>query len=99
MRPQVRVPEPPGEFERERDREVAERAARRDVYGNRGKDRVIRGNAIESGHCLGNSSTNDALDGKDHAGSRNGDHGSDETSMIRSRIDFDSMRPSRLARS
>ena len=42
-----RLPEPPGEFERERDREVAERAARRDVHGNGGKDRVIGGNAIE----------------------------------------------------
>ena len=41
-----RLPEPPGEFERERDREVAERAARRDVHGNGGKDRVI-GGAIE----------------------------------------------------
>ena len=63
-----RLAQPAGQFEGERHRQVAERAARRDVDGNRGEDRVIGGNAVKSGHGLGNPSADDALDGKDHAG-------------------------------
>ena len=63
-----RLAQPSSQLERERHRQIAERAARRNVDDNGGKRRVIGSDAVESGHGLGNSGTDDTLDGKNHAG-------------------------------
>ena len=63
-----RLAQPSSQFERERHRQIAERAPGRNVDDNGGKRRIIGSDAVKSGHGLGNTGADDALDGKNHAG-------------------------------
>ena len=63
-----RLAQPSSQLECERHRQIAEGAPGRDVDDNGGKRRIIGSDAVESGHGFGNTGTDDALDGKNHAG-------------------------------
>ncbi len=63
-----RLAQPSSQLECERHRQIAEGAPGRNVDDNGGKRRIVWSDAVESGHGFGNTGTDDALDGKNHAG-------------------------------
>ena len=93
-----RLAQPSRQLECERHRQIAERAARRNVDHDRGERRVVRGNAIEAGTASAIRVRTMRWTGRIMRAWRLPQE-CQKTSMIRSRNVFDSTRPSRWARS
>ncbi len=57
-----RLAQPARQLEGERDRQITERAARRNFDRNRGKDRIVCGNVVETPDGVCHMSSNGVLD-------------------------------------
>ena len=61
-----RLAQPAGEGERDRDGDVAERAARRRFERHFGDCRIVGGQAVETADGLGHAGANELMDGQNH---------------------------------